>query len=914
MEHQSDKGLGESVESPISVAEKKEAKKEAVRNETNLIVRNLSKGVSDADLQAHFGGIGPIRHCFVVKDAVSGKSKRYAFVCFALAEHAQIARNSLHHSTLSGRRIIIDFAYFRSRIRADDVETPKRLKVGNSRNAENVEEPAKPYHTERKRNASQILARGDAGARDENAKSILAQGSVPIRTVVLRRKDGAELTEMSAKSAFDSLPDAKESIENVVLASNGLEARIIFRKWSIAGKAAVAAHGDIFDACIDALRTGERTTVIVRNLPFRMSRKALRDPFSRVVAIRTVRLGPPPPSRRPSKSTNPTDAADDEVLDCGGYAFIELFTVSDAKHAVAQMNGIEIGGRVVAVDMALTKSKYDHAQKILSSGLGASTSNGNESGEKESDNSSVPDEDLGNHDVEDENENKEVEVSEHLGQENDTRERKDPLSSSEELARTVFVRNLLFETKPHVLWQEMERQFGKVEQAVLVRDRVTQMPKGTAFVRFASVDAAQAAERAANGTLGAPVKEELNKRSLVRRDSRGVWVDGRRIFLSMATDRAQAKIAQDARTQEKDPRNLHLVSVGSIERGSPEGMRLSAQDWAKRDMAEKNKRIKLKNNPNTYVSDVRLCVRNLPRGIDERVLKEMFLNAAAKPANDQFDRSMDKLKDEKRHFGKRKEQVRITHCTIVRDEERNDRSKGFGFVTFEKHDDAMRALKSVNNNPQALESLVIEQGNRRLVGDHGVAEHLRRTWGANRRLIVEFSVEDARYVRVLDRIKEKGKQLREEHRSKKECLPVSGDATFSGNKKRAGADSGLESDKLSIEQDAHDGDEKDVPNGKKSRQRKRRKVSGAKDVGQKTENATGDVGGEVYGSDLNGAGNAVENGKGQRGRRVKRKRNADDSKNNVAIEGSMAVDDQKVKSRPFKKRHRKSAELSTRIG
>ena len=57
--------------------------------------------------------------------------------------------------------------------------------------------------------------------------------------------------------------------------------------------------------------------------------------------------------------------------------------------------------------------------------------------------------------------------------------------------KTVFVRNLSFNSDEEDLRDMMEENFGKVLFAKFVIDRATERPKGTAFVKFASEESAK---------------------------------------------------------------------------------------------------------------------------------------------------------------------------------------------------------------------------------------------------------------------------------------------------------------------------------------------------------------------------------------------------------------------------------------
>jgi nucleolar protein 4 len=304
----------------------------------------------------------------------------------------------------------------------------------------------------------------------------------------------------------------------------------------------------------------------------------------------------------------------------------------------------------------------------------------------------------------------------------------------------VFVRNLLFETSSSELREAMQA-FGDVEQAVLVVDSNTGRPRGTAFVRFrdeASAEKAAAAGGAAGGANSA----------LRAADTAGrIVVGGRPLLVSKAVDRSKARqlAADDAAKggKEKDPRNLRLAWVGSIKPEAPEAAGLTPDDLKKRAKAEKEKRAKLSHNPNAFVSEVRLSVRNLPRELDEKTLKHMFIHAAGDGAEAKGRAAFAAPK--------------IVHVKILRDAERNGRSKGYGFVQFEKHEHAMAALKKLNNNPKVIDSL-IRDSPKALAIDDERARRLRKDWGDGRRLLVEFAVEDRRQVRIIEQIKSRGRE------------------------------------------------------------------------------------------------------------------------------------------------------------
>lgn len=109
--------------------------------------------------------------------------------------------------------------------------------------------------------------------------------------------------------------------------------------------------------------------------------------------------------------------------------------------------------------------------------------------------------------------------------------------------------------------------------------------------------------------------------------------------------------------------------------------------------AEMKKRQKLWNetkeklkNVNFKVSDTRISILNIPKTVDETKLREIAQRAFKVP-------------------------TKIIQSKIVREKDRFDKdgkpaSKGFGFVEFRKHEDALRALRFLNNNPDIFSETV----------------------------------------------------------------------------------------------------------------------------------------------------------------------------------------------------------------
>lgn len=76
----------------------------------NIFVGNLSKDVTDMDLQKVFGEYGHVRSVKVIRDIFSGESKGFAFVEMPDTAGAQKAMAELNTVELKGKKIAVNEA------------------------------------------------------------------------------------------------------------------------------------------------------------------------------------------------------------------------------------------------------------------------------------------------------------------------------------------------------------------------------------------------------------------------------------------------------------------------------------------------------------------------------------------------------------------------------------------------------------------------------------------------------------------------------------------------------------------------------------------------------------------------------------------------------------------------------------
>lgn len=259
----------------------------------------------------------------------------------------------------------------------------------------------------------------------------------------------------------------------------------------------------------------------------------------------------------------------------------------------------------------------------------------------------------------------------------------------EELQRTLFICNLPFD----IVSEEVKQRFlafGEVQSFAPVLHPVTKRPKGTGFLKFRTIDAADAAFSAANAEAGL-----------------GVFLKGRQLKVLKALDKKAAhnKEIEKTKKEDHDHRNLYLAKEGLIVEGTAAAEGVSASDMLKREALERKKVTKLQS-PNFHVSRTRLIMYNIPKSMSEKELKRLCIHAVISRASKQkpMIRQIKFLKDSKK--GK---EVSKNH------------SRGVVFIEFTEHQHALVALRVLNNNPE--------------------------TFGSEHRPIVEFALDNVQTLR-----------------------------------------------------------------------------------------------------------------------------------------------------------------------
>jgi len=175
------------------------------------------------------------------------------------------------------------------------------------------------------------------------------------------------------------------------------------------------------------------------------------------------------------------------------------------------------------------------------------------------------------------------------------------------------------------------------------------------------------------------------------------------VMKAMDKDSAHKKALEKAKTEIEDRRNLYLAKEGEILAGTPAAEGVSDADMNKRNWLARRKAEMLQS-PKFHVSRTRLIIYNLPKTMTINDVKKLCREAVISRATRQNPviRKVNILKNEKKGVQKH--------------------SRGVAFVDFQEHEHALVALRVLNNNPE--------------------------TFGAERRPIVEFALEDVEKVRL----------------------------------------------------------------------------------------------------------------------------------------------------------------------
>ncbi|KAG8918997.1 RNA recognition motif-containing protein, partial [Tulasnella sp. 417] len=670
---------------------------------STLFVSSIPFSTTSKDFEAVFAELAPVRHAFVVtqKDHKTGeiRGKGIGIVAFAVKEDAEdvMRRFGSGEETLkiSGRTLHLEWAKKRHSRMEGDAASPS--KAPRPKSEPELEPPpitpSKPAQT----------TKPTASTASASPKRPPTRSTDPVakRTIVLSNLSSST-TDHALWKKIKKFPGAK-SISFPVEGEPGV-AHAVFHDEEETASAAARLDGSTFKgAVIGAVALAEGSagkqktksnSLIIRNLPRKTTETDLRTVFSKYGEIKSISL----PTANEGTRAPPR------------FAFIWMTRRSDAEAAVKALNGARMkpggmvenvknkagsssamkeedvemkdslkesmkdGSRVVAVDFAMSKSRWEEAKRNV-------MVEGDEDEVKEEDEEEVEseeDQDDDQMDVDEEEENASgseeeadgtaVEDSSEASPESgmdgddprlnfddeDSDDWTDGDGEDEEEAKpkqktepaegtTLFVRNIPFEATDDDLYQTF-KTFGPLRYARIAFDHATGRSRGTGFVCFWKREVAQQvlkeAERvkalAGAGSGTKPAKHTAQSHSILTPDPSSSAVAklvlmGRTLDVVPALSKGDADTLKEAAEKMKekrtDHRNLYLLREGVIFEDSPAAKNMPPAALKARLASYDQRRSTLRSNPALYISRTRLSVRNLPRFVTERCLKHLGIHA-----------------------------------------------------------------------------------------------------------------------------------------------------------------------------------------------------------------------------------------------------------------------------------------------
>ena len=452
-----------------------------------------------------------------------------------------------------------------------------------------------------------------------------------------------------------------------------------------------------------------------------------------------------------------------------GFGFVVLRGSKNAEKALEGVNGRVVDGRTVAVDWAVEKGVYE--------GMLAKAEDGGEveDGEGEDDEEEVE----GGASDGEEGEKGEWNTSEDEDEGEDQDDvdvqvdgQPEGVDRTDERASTLFVRNLPFTCTDEDL-EDHFSQFGNTRYARVVMDADTGRSKGTGFVCFYQKEDADACLRSApQRQLKASAEDQKQQprmpNSILQNeeaDPSGQYtLDGRVLQISRAVDKTEATRLTDEglasrHKRNEDKRRLYLLSEGTIPSNSMLWESLPPSERTMREASAKQRKTLIESNPSLHLSLTRLSVRNIPLSIGSTELKALAREAVVGFAKDVKAGSRTKLaKEELARGGEAMQEAEVARKKAgkgvvkqakvvfegasgskVQEDSGAGRSRGYGFVEYYTHRNALMGLRWLNGHAIGYQVKDPEKKNAGKMSREEVQDRKKR-------LIVEFAIENAQVV------------------------------------------------------------------------------------------------------------------------------------------------------------------------
>jgi len=460
-----------------------------------------------------------------------------------------------------------------------------------------------------------------------------------------------------------------------------------------------------------------------------------------------------------------------------GFGFVIMRGRPNAEKAIEGVNGKEIDGRQLAVDWAVDKETWDNTPQEELKEKDTINEDATEDDAIDGASEHIMDED------DDESGSEDGEEDEDMDDMDDEDE-EDMKPRTEDNSSTLFIRNLPFSCTDEDL-EDHFTQFGSVRYARIVVDQETERPRGTGFVCFYELDDADNVLKNAPRHQPPRLNDPKAKAGSIQMthsvlqnedaDPTGKFtLDGRVLQVSRAVNKNEAsRLTEEGAAnrfkRDTDRRRLYLLSEGTIPSNSPLYEALPPSERTMREASAKQRKTLIESNPSLHLSLTRLSVRNLPRTITSKDLKQLAVQGVVGFAKDVKENKRQKLNREELNRGgeedvkaeadrkaRRKGIVRQAKIVFegregakVEEKSGAGRSRGYGFIEYYTHRSALMGLRWLNGHSIGYQAT--EQKGKGKMSQEMIADRKKR-------LIVEFAIENAQVVKRRKEIEEKARE------------------------------------------------------------------------------------------------------------------------------------------------------------
>ena len=495
---------------------------------------------------------------------------------------------------------------------------------------------------------------------------------------------------------------------------------------------------------------GAPPKLIVRNLPW-----TIKEPEDLSVLFRS--FGKVKHATLPKKNGK-----------LAGFGFVILRGRKNAEKALQNVNGKEIDGRTLAVDWAVEKDVWETTKKEDEEEEPKEEKEDVEMEDADGQLEEPSDDETSSEGSDDEEDNDLDELDE---LDEDAEDQDDDRNNT-----TIFLRNLPFTATDDSLYEHFT-QFGPLRYARVVLDHETERPRGTGFVCFWKVDDANTCIREAprGNDVMAPNKDKPKANTAMKHsvlqdentDPSGRYtLEGRVLQVARAVSKGQAaKLEEEGVSRrlvrDTDKRRLYLLGEGTIPTNSPLYKKLSPSEIKMREDSFKQRETFIKKNPALHLSLTRLAIRNIPRHINSKDLKQLARESVVNFAKDvkkgarqplsreEQQRSRDTMKELEQLRKQKKmgivRQAKVVfetrEGTKVSEKSGGGRSRGYGFIEYFTHRHALMGLRWLNCHAIQVPPSVQDEDKDK-----------------KKRLVVEFAIENAQVVKRRNELQAKSRE------------------------------------------------------------------------------------------------------------------------------------------------------------